>query len=194
MQGFIQSLINSSLEHQNSKASFLALKIDTKDDSILESKAIIGIANRLKKISLGNWDVISRWSYNVFCLFIMPDNTYSRVLEIEKALRESLSDLDLNISIGIHRLPNTLLHFEVSENLKDKQILEVLESSSFKELIAKTFKAMGKAMDKTFIVGTKVYKDLRTKEFIKAQSIPTEFLVKRGIDIKSKTLYNYSNF
>lgn len=178
MQGFVQSLINSTLDNQDSRATFLALKIDSKNGKQLEPKAILGIANRLKKLKLNDSDVISRWSYNIFCFFIIPDNNYTRVLEVEAQIRTILIDLDLNINIGIHRLPNPIVHFRVDTNLKDRQILDILESSNFKEIIAKTFRAMASAIDKTFLVGAKVYKDLRTKEFIKAQGVPAELLLR----------------
>jgi|GEM_PF-7102612 len=178
MQGFVQALVTSSLELKNDKASFVAVKIDSESKVKLNKEAILKIANRLKNLPLNEGDIICRWSENIFCLFIIPDNNYRRVIEVEGMIRESLSDLNVLINIGIHRLPKPLVQFNLNGKERTSRVLNILEHTSFRDLVVKTFKAMSRAIDRTFIVGNSVYKDLKTNKFIKAQRVPTDLLMK----------------
>ena len=84
--------------------------------------------------------------------------------------------------MGIHRLPKGSIEFtelkEIKESYRDNKINEILQQSNFREFLLKTFKAMAKAVDTTLIVGTSVYKDIKTKEFIPIRQIPTELILK----------------
>ncbi len=190
-EGFVQALVNSALNFNESKSSFIAFKITHKNlNSDIDKRYIQEIAKGILESNiLSSEDIFARWSYNVFCFLIIPDDKYERGLKVQDLIRNYLlnysqkNKLDVNINIGIHRLPKGSIEFdskscELDLSYQDEKMAKVLNQTKFKEFILKTFKAMTKAIDTTFIVGNSVYKDIYTKEFIPITRVSTETILK----------------
>lgn len=185
-QGFIQSLINSALDYKEYPSSFIALKIKSENFKI-DNKFIKKVYKEIDSLNLlSELDIVARWSENIFCFLISQDSEYRRGIEFQTKVRDRLREffqesyLNVQINIGIHRVPKGAFEeFHICTNTqRDIEFLEIIKNSNFKNFIVKTFNALAEAIDTTLVVGTTMYKDLKTKKFKPiSQKISTETIL-----------------